>query len=205
MLPPMGFAERLNLSRTHGLIALLFLPAVLGLGTVVLWASAAQRCLALALLLLCLDQTRMAIVDLQAITAVATPCSGPDLRLDRFRLVTLSTIAVELVGFYTAGFWNAGLAWGGAIVLLSQLWFHALAGVQLLPGEPEPVREFGVEMRSPVLIADALGLVLLGLRSVFPLSVSALLLTLVMIYGWVKYGVTGGVKNGAKNGAKDPP
>lgn len=75
------------------LVSLWFVPAALGLGAGVLGSIAPDhRYLALALLLLCLDQARMAIADLQDIAAITTQSSGPDLRLDRFRLVTWSTI-----------------------------------------------------------------------------------------------------------------
>lgn len=183
------------------LVALVFAPAALGLGAGVLGSIAPDhRYLALALLLLCLDQTRMAIADLQDIAAITAQSSGPDLRLDRFRLVTWSTMTLELIGFYGAGFWGAeqALGWGGILVLLSQLWFHGLAGVQLRPAEAEPVVELGIGGRSPVLMADAvgLGLTVLWVLQVAPLVMALALLSMLIAYGFVKYGHLGQSKAG---------
>lgn len=187
-------------------IFLSFLPAALGLAVQICLGQAwDQRCLALALLLLCLDQARMAQVDWRAIAAVAAQDPLGDLRVDRFRLVTLSTIALELVGFYISGWYGgtlaggellgselaatAWLAGGAVIVLVSQIWFHSLAGIQLQPGEAEPVVTLGMGARSPVLLADILGigLVLLWFWGLWPLAMAGALLALVLVYGWVKY------------------
>ncbi len=179
-------------------VSLLFLPAALGIGLQLPQGSWDYRCIALALLLLCLDQARMAGVDLLDIAAVRSPPASAsfatlepsptdDPRLDRFTWVTLSTIAIELIGFYLA--W-AALGWGVILVLISQLWFHGLAGVQLFPGAAEPVVPFGARLRSPVLIADSVGIILvvLWLQQVAPLTMALLLLGMVALYGGVKYG-----------------
>lgn len=188
------------MNKTFHPVSLLFLPAALGIGLQIFQGAWDARAIALALLLLCLDQARMAGVDWLELAAVRSqltatrsqtsdasePSLSPDARLDRFAWVTLSTIAIELIGFYVAWQW---LGFGVIIVLLSQLWFHGLAGIQLHPGEPEPIHDCGLGMRSPVLMADTVGilLVIFWLQAVAPLSMAVTLLAMVGLYGCVKY------------------
>ncbi|OUC15706.1 MAG: hypothetical protein B0A82_05410 [Alkalinema sp. CACIAM 70d] len=175
------------------IVSLLFLPAIVGLSTLVIasvdWAN---RGLAIALLLLCVDQCRMAIVDLENVALVqnlilAKPLAQ-DTRLTRFYGVTIATIAIELLGFYSAIGW---LGWGAAIVLLSQVGFNLWAGIQLQPQESSaPIVPWGIRDRFPVLLADGLGIGLVGcwLAGVQPLIMALGLLAMVLIYGVVKYG-----------------
>lgn len=134
--------------------------------------------------MLCLEQAHMAITDLQQIAAAQQQVQ--DQRLDQFRWVTQSTIAIELVGFYIAGIW---LGWGAFTVLLSQVWFNLLAQIRLQPGAPEPIQLRGLSDRLPVLVADGVGLLLAGfwMAQIVPLVAAALLLTIVLLYGWFKY------------------
>ena len=126
----------------------------------------------------------MAIADLLQIEA--TQRQVQDQRLDRFRWVTQSTIAIELVGFYIAGGW---LGWGAFTVLLSQAWFNLLAQIRLHPEAPEPIQVRSLADRLPVLIADGVGLLLASfwIAQIAPLVNAALLLTIVLLYGWFKY------------------
>ncbi|MBD2260329.1 hypothetical protein H6G13_22400 [Pseudanabaena sp. FACHB-2040] len=175
------------------MIGLLFLPAALGLFRQVMrglgWSQGASLdwplgILALGTLLICLEQAHMAIADLQQIEA--TQQQVQDRRLNRFHWVTLSTIAIELAGFYAASIW---IGWGALIVLLSQVWFNLLARIQLQPGTTKPVRSCGVAQRLPVLLADGVSLLLIGLwiAQVAPIWNAVLLLAIVLLYGWVKY------------------
>lgn len=167
-------------------IGLLFLPASLGLLTQILWGSAiAQQILTLAILLLCIDQARMAVVDLEAIAAIGQP---HNLEIKRFQWVTLSTIGLELLGFYGAILY---LGWGAGLVLLSQVWFNLLAGVQLHPQADPAIVPWGIRDRAIVLLADTLGLLLIGLwiAKVTPLIVAGALLAMVLLYGFIKYAL----------------
>lgn len=146
-----------------------------------------SQLLALALLLLCIDQARMAVVDLENVKQVKQQV--PDPRLNNFYRVTISTIVVELLGFYGSYLW---LGWGAVLVLLSQVWFNLLAGIQLQPAEENPIQAWGIPERSIVLIADGIGLILVSLwiLQIAPLWMASGLLMMVVIYGWVKYAPT---------------
>jgi hypothetical protein len=167
---------------------LLFFPASLGLlGQVMMGNELSYQLLALALLLLCIDQARMAVVDLEHVKQVQQQVQ--DARLAHFYRVTISTIVLELLGFYSSYLW---LGWGAILVLLSQVWFNVLAGIQLQPTEENPIQPWGVPERRLVLIADGIGLILVSLwiLQIAPLWMASGLLAMVIIYGWVKYAPT---------------
>ncbi|PSN13526.1 hypothetical protein C7271_22445, partial [filamentous cyanobacterium CCP5] len=130
-----------------------------------------------------MEQARMAQVDLDRLATVAAEVDDP--RLKRFDWVTKTTIALELVGFYLAGFY---LGWGAMVILASQVWFHLLAGVELHPGIPDPIRPCGPWQR-PALLADLVAMVLAGcwLRNIAPVAMAALMLAIVIAYGLIKY------------------
>jgi hypothetical protein len=168
------------------ILTLLFGGAIAGLLQQITVATAIpHRCLAIALFILCLDQTRMAIVDrLNIQTLQQRAITAPTLQ--RFSWVTDTTIALELVGFYLSWQW---LGWGCAIVLLSQLWFNLLAGVQLLPESDPPIQPWGIKDRAIVLAADSLGLLLAILYAlkIQPLAMAIALLAMVLLYVLIKY------------------
>ena len=167
------------------IIFLLFFPACLGLlEQVIDGEELSQQLLTLAILLLCIDQARMAVIDLEQVTVVKQRTSDP--RLHRFYQVTISTILWELCGFYGATLW---LGWGAIAILLSQIWFHCLAGIQLLPNKEIGLKTWGITERIPVLIADSIGLVLviLWMLQIVPLWIAITLLGIVIAYGYVKY------------------
>lgn len=194
-------------ARSRGLMLLLislYGPAIGGIGWKIWTAqSMAEQILAAAIFLLSLDLGWMAGVDLrqeaavrsqlqasnQSSTVADTVADSDRLKqLIWFRRVTITTIALELLGLY--GCW--GSLFGGAIViLLSQVGFNVLAGIQLHPDrpeQPEKIVPFGIRDRAIVLLADVLGLglVSLGLIGVAPLSMAIGLLSMVLIYGLVK-------------------
>lgn len=182
----------LSLKRSPSIVALLFLPAALGLLAQALgylpWQSTAPevsvRLLSLATFLICLEQARMAAVDLQQISLLEAHAQNPSLR--QFRRVTLTTIALELAGFYIGILW---LGWGALAVLLSQVWFNLFAGIQLQPQAALPIQPYGALKRFPILLADSLGLLLVGLwlTSIWPVGAAGLLFSLVLIYAGIKY------------------
>jgi hypothetical protein len=106
--------------------------------------------------------------------------------LQRFTWVTGTTIGLELAGFYLCWVW---LGWGSAVVLLSQLWFNLLAGVQLVPESDPPIQPWGIGDRAIVLAADSLGLGLACLyaRNIQPLATAIGLLAMVLLYVLIKY------------------
>jgi hypothetical protein len=171
-----------------GRIFLLFFPACVGLMIKISQGGADRALFALALLLLAIDQARMATVDLTQVAAVKSPIQTPDQRLDLFYRITLSTVIVELLGFYGA---LGNLGGGAMLVLLSQVGFNLLANIQLQPDTEEPIQDWGIADRLPVLIADGVGLALvcLWLSGVAPLVMAAALLFMVLIYGGIKYGL----------------
>lgn len=175
------------MSSTLGIIFLLFFPACLGLlGQVAGAEQWSSRIFAIAILLLCLDQARMAVVDLEQIAQVQQQTY--DVRVKRFFQVTLSTIALELLGFYGAA---VSLGWGAIAILASQIWFNLLAGIRLHPSQKVAIQGWGIPERLPVLYADGIGLVLVSLwmLQIAPLAIAASLLGLVLLYGGVKYGL----------------
>jgi hypothetical protein len=145
-----------------------------------------ERLLALALILLLVDQTRMAVVDLRNIQVVRQQSTDP--RLATFQRLVTVTIAVELVGFYLAAFW---LGWGAIAVLLSQIGLNLAAQIELLPDADVPIRDCGISQRIPILIADCLacGLVTLWMGAIAPTWTSGGLLGMVLIYLSIKYGL----------------
>ncbi len=169
--------------------------AVLGKGLWVVFVAAAAgllRChygadwpnavTAAALALLCIDQGRMAYVDLRNIGQVGLN----DSRVRRFAWVTALTIMLELLGFYLAWRW---LFLGAGLVIVSQLLFNTAAPVQLQPHTETPVAAVDLANRRGVLIANgaALSLILLGQWPPAQ-GVSALgLLGLVLAYLTIKY------------------
>lgn len=170
------------------LMFLLFFPASLGLLSQIVGGNElSHQLLALGLLLLCADLARMALVDLKQIKQVKQQVQ--DARLDNFYWVTVSTIVLELLGFYSSYIW---LGWGAILVLLSQLWFNFLARIQLQPTEEKPIQSWGVPERKFVLLADGVGVILvsLWLLQIAPLWMASVLLGMIVIYGWVKYAPT---------------
>ncbi|WP_199320381.1 hypothetical protein [Leptolyngbya sp. FACHB-261] len=126
----------------------------------------------------------MAVVDLEQIALVKDQIY--DSRLSNFHKITTSTIILELLGFYSS---SISLGWGAVLVLLSQVWFNLLAGIQLQPLGKVAIQPSAISERLPVLIANGIGLILvsLWLLQVAPLSMASGLLGLVIFYIWVKY------------------
>lgn len=176
------------------LILLVFLPAGLGLLIQAAYPalsltaspiSGSQRLLSLSLALFCPELAHMAIVDLCNINRIAK--SQGDSRLRRFLKVTVSTVVLEVVGFYIA---LVSLQWGAIAIIFSQLWFNLLAGIQLCPGQSPPVTSCGISDRRAVLLANGLGL---GLISLWPLAAARIwlaagLFTLITLFLVIKYG-----------------
>jgi hypothetical protein len=169
----------------RGLMFGLFFPAGVGLVWRLLTTPVlAYQLLAATLVLLLLEQAHMAAVDLHNIVRLKSVTT--DARLQVFGIITGLTIGLELVGFYLAYF---HLGWGTILVIVSQLFFNLAVPIQLLPeGEP-PIVTQGVGERIPVLVANGVGVGVLGLWMVGKgaIAMAAILLGLVLVYGGVKY------------------
>lgn len=177
------------MSRIAWIVFLIFFPASLGVLSQVLWgADLSHRLLALGLFLFSIDQGRMAVLDLTQ--AIAAQRQTPDSRLRRFYWVTWTTIVLEIVGFGIAAVW---LGWGIQLVLLSQVWFNLFAGIQIQPPDLEiqhlKIQPWGVRERLPVLIADGLGMGLVGLwmREIAPMGIVLTLWGMAIAYACLKY------------------
>lgn len=172
---------------TRGIVVLFWIAAA-GIGWYYLLFPAANltgsATIAVALILICIDQGRMAWVDLHNIYQV----SLADRRVVLFYGITLVTIAIELIGFYLV--WQH-LVLGMVIFLVSQLFFNTAANIQLHPHSHEPIRPFPMQARWPVLVANGIALSLITLWQANHLRqlTSALWLGMVVIYLVVKYSV----------------
>ncbi len=166
------------------ILFLLFFPASLGIISQIFSPeNLSAAILALGTLVMCIEQARMAAVDLGEIAQFQQKTSDP--RLDRFLIVTISTIVLELAGFYVAALW---IGWGALIVLVSQIWFQCLAKIQLQPST-EKIIDHGIVPRLPILLADGIGIIFVAfwLAKIAPLIMAITLTAMLLIYGSIKY------------------
>jgi hypothetical protein len=166
--------------------------------------SLSEKILAIALLLLGLDQTRMAIVDcdhIQAVRAIADQPTADRAALEQFNRITLSTIGLELIGFYVA---LTAIGWGTIVVLASQIWFNLLARTKPEPTQQPPIQTWGWRDRIVVLVADTIGIGLaaLWIAALNPLVMAIALCLMVLIYLGVKY-LSPAMTNLFARGARD--
>ncbi|MGF1517267.1 MAG: hypothetical protein ACFCVB_05610 [Nodosilinea sp.] len=176
------------------LAAALFMPAAAGLlyqvGQPYTWP---HRLLALALLLMSFEQAHMARVDLRYVELVTQrprdlsgDLSGDlsrDLRLHRFGQVVMLAVLGQLLGFSVAA---AGyLGWGMALILVSLLGFNLTATIRLEPSAAQPIQAAGWRSRLPVLILDAIALMLalLWIAQKFQAGVAGGLFAITLLYG----------------------
>lgn len=186
----------------RSLVPVLFLPAGLGLlMEISAAATTAERVLAAAIALFCPELARMAWVDLSNVAAVTQQTEqvaeqmaeqmaeqARDSRLNRFHAVVISTIVLEITGFYLA---MLSLPGGAIAVIFSQLWFNLLADIQLYPGQTPAIVPFGRADRRAVLIANGIGLGLLGLWfwQEIRIWLASGLFLLIIIFLLIKYVV----------------
>ncbi|HAC66139.1 MAG TPA: hypothetical protein DCF68_22055 [Cyanothece sp. UBA12306] len=174
--------EKINFSL---LLSLVFFPGALGiivnLVTQEFWAD---KLLAFSLFLFCLEQCKMAILDLRQIREVKRYIKEP--RLDNFTRITIITIIVEVIGFYVCSF---SLYWGGIIIMTSLILFNLLADIQLETIDKTTLKNLGIIQKLPLLIADILGLILvtLAMLGIASLAINSVLLIMVITYGCLKY------------------
>lgn len=121
------------MSWVTGLIGVSFVPAcLLILGQVIFVGELSSSLLAAGLFALCIDQARMADLDVRQVMVVRQ--NNSDGRKEQFWRLTVLTIIIELTGFYLA---SQSLGWGIQLVLLSQLGFNTFATIQVQPSSEE--------------------------------------------------------------------
>ncbi|MGK7933769.1 MAG: hypothetical protein AB4041_20390 [Microcystaceae cyanobacterium] len=172
------------MSKVTGLIGASFFPAcLLILAQAILGKELSYSLLATGLFLLCIDQSRMAALDVRQVTEVRRDNS--DHRLEQFWCLTLWTIIIELAGFYLASY---ALGWGIELVLLSQVGFNALAEIQLQPSEVEKVIPRPWSDRLPLIVANGMAMILMGLWMVriAPLIIVSSLWFIAIAYAILK-------------------
>lgn len=181
----------MNANRERWILkGLLFAYVLAGSGLVLRVAIAPDgptRLMAVALLLFCLDLTRMALVDLGRWFSVR--CKVPHSQLPGFSVCLGMTIAIELAGLYCSWIWLGG---GMALVMASQLWFNGVVRWSLHPQEIPPIRPWPIAERFPVLIADcvALALTVWWMVADRPALAAIALLAMAIAYLAIKYGPT---------------
>lgn len=137
--------------------AALFMPATVGL----LYQAVQPhpwpyRLLALALMLMSLEQAHMARVDLRHGKIVGQRSRDP--RLGHFSRVVMLAIAGQVAGFSIAALGHLG--WGMGLILVSLLGFNLAATIRLEPASPKPIQTADWRSRLGVLGLDAIALVL---------------------------------------------
>ncbi len=169
------------------IIFLFFFPACIGILKQAIWGTElTEQIIAIAMCLFCIEQARMAVKDLQKITEAKKLVT--DSRLDSFYIITVTTITVEILGFYISSVW---LGWGSIIILLSQVWFNLLAAIKIKSSSAsniDIIEPWTIFERLPVLFADILGLVLVSfwMLKVASFWISLFLCSMVLIYLGIK-------------------
>ena len=167
------------------LIFLLFFPPSLGL----LWQiiqveDLSFKLIAIATILICLDQARMAVIDLDNINLGKKELQ--DSRLDRFYQITIITIIIELLGFYCTYFW---LGWGAILILFSQVYFNSLVNIKIDTKPQFLIENKSIQDKILILLIDisAIIMVALWIFNIYSLTIAIILLSLVLIYEIIKY------------------
>ncbi|MBD2777856.1 hypothetical protein [Iningainema tapete] len=167
-----------------GIIFLLFFPASLGILIQVIWGQElTHQLLASGLFLFSIEQARMADQDLQLIEKAKQQVK--DIRLNTFSFITISTIFLELIGFYLSSVW---LGWGVILIVLSLIWFNLFAPIKIHPEAEIVIQPWKISERLPVLIADAIAFVLLTLWicQIASIWISWMIFGMVLVYCSIK-------------------
>ncbi|MDF5724748.1 MAG: hypothetical protein PUP91_30675 [Rhizonema sp. PD37] len=167
-----------------GMMFLLFFPASLGILRQIIWSQElTHQLLASAVFLFSIEQARMAAKDLQDIAVAKAQVK--DIRLETFSRITISTIFIELLGFYISSVW---IGCGLIVILLSLVWFNLFAGVKIYLGEETVIQDWRISERFIVLIADAIGLVLVSLWMLQIASawITMILFGMIVVYCSIK-------------------
>lgn len=165
-------------------IFLLFFPACMGIFRQVLWNSElTHQLLAFGTFLFCIEQANMANQDLQKVVDLKKYIK--DTRLDVFLKITIITIILELMGFYLSSIW---LGWGFIIILFALIFFNVFVNIQIHESNKNKIKNWNINERLPVLIADFIGLVLVSLWmfKIGDLWISWILFAMPLLYCSIK-------------------
>lgn len=167
-------------------IFLLFFPACIAiLLKQVIWGlDLTHQLLAIGIFFLCIEQANMANQDLQKVADAKNKIK--DSRLDEFQTTTITTIVIELIGFYLSSIW---LGFGLIFILIGIIWFNLFVKIKFQKTASDIIiQPWEITERSTVLIADIIGLVLasLWILGVGNFWISWGLFSMVMIYCSIK-------------------
>ncbi len=166
-------------------IFLFFFIAGLGLLYQIIFnQNLSSKLIAIGFFFICIDQARMAVIDLKNFSIVEKYLENEN--LTNFYKLTIITIIIELFGFYLAAF-SIGI--GAIFVLLSQIYFNSLVTIELHTNQEIQVKQKNQQDKILMLIIDSLGLMLISLwlLNIYPLLISLILLIIVISYEIVKY------------------
>lgn len=165
-------------------IFLLFFPSMLGL--LIRFSEntdLSYGLICLGLLLFCIEQCRMAIIDLDNYFLAKK-------RLDSsyfYFIILSSTIALELVGFY---YCFLMLNVGAIIILISQIWFNSLARIKIQKEKNKiTITPWGIKERIGELLGACFGIILIILwtNNIYPLFMAFFMLLMSMVFIMIKY------------------
>lgn len=192
---------------------ILFFPASFGL----LWQSLilnnlSEQLISFSFFLFSLEQARMAFIDITSytvgksnnlynydiltqesqiinLTSQDTIFHSENDNLSQFLFVIISTIIIELFGFYLALF---SLGWGTIFVVISLIWFNTLAPLKVLETGEFSLTNYPFSDKVMILFADIICLVLMGLWVInfYPLIIAFMILFITLTFAGVKYGTS---------------
>jgi hypothetical protein len=178
------------MSSIDKIIFSLFFPACLGiLNQAIHTDELKHQLVAIGMFVFCIEQSRMAVKDLELVKYAKKQVK--DIRINIFYQITIITIIIEISGFYLSSIW---LGWGSIIILLSQVWFNLFANIKInIIGKVEEsdkvvIQPWTISERSPVLIADIAGLLLVSLwmLNIASLWISWGLFSMAIVYCSIK-------------------
>ena len=143
------------------IIFLLFFPACIAiLLKQVIWGlDLTHQLLAIGIFFFCIEQANMANQDLQKVADAKNRIK--DSRLDEFQTTTITTIVIELIGFYLSSIW---LSFGLIFILIGIIWFNLFVKIKLKKTASDIIIQPWLRTeRLTVLIADIIGLILASL------------------------------------------
>jgi hypothetical protein len=170
---------------TSKIIFFFFFPACLAILRQVIWGTElTHRLLALGTFIFCIEQARMAVKDLQQIADAKKQFS--DSRLEIFSQITISTILIEVLGFYLSSIW---FGWGAILILISQVWFNLFANIRIDMYPEIALHTWKLKERLAVLIADICGLILVvfWMQEIASDWIAFGLFGMVILYGSIKF------------------
>ncbi|MBE9221517.1 hypothetical protein IQ215_02290 [Cyanobacterium stanieri LEGE 03274] len=169
-------------------ISLLFFPPALNLlmGALV-ENNLSYRFFSGGLFLFCLEQCRMAIVDLNNYFIATQDYKNKHISFYFF--VLCITIALEIIGFYWMYYY---INIGATIILLSQLWFNSLAKIKIsIVNQEVIIYPWTINKRIGELLGALLGIILIILwtLNIYPLTMGFLMLSMMIIFTTIKYAI----------------